>query len=92
MLALLHQHTGAEDHAYSPVCPSATGNCNNRQPSTSPGVTMIVLIEGFPGKGKSHEAVQKIAEKLFDEPPSSSSTTTEDIAQQPTKNQNKIQE
>jgi endonuclease IV len=53
---------------------------------------MIVLYEGFLGKGKSHEAVQKIAEELFKEPPSSSSTTTEDIAQQPTKNQNKIQE
>ncbi len=53
---------------------------------------MIVLIEGFPGKGKSHEAVQKIIENLFDDRPSSSSTTTEDIAQQPPKNQSKIQE
>ena len=53
---------------------------------------MIVRYEGIPGKGKSYEAIQKIAEKLFDDQPSESSTTTQDIAQQPPKNQSKIQE
>lgn len=91
MLALLHQHPRAKNHAHPSARPQATRTRSN-QPLSAPGATMIIQNIGYPGNGKTSQTTREIVQRIVDNPPPQPEYPPQHIDHQPTKNQSKIQE